>query len=170
MTDPRSAESLVGRAVEVAESGLSAGEMPIGAVIWAGDEEVASAHTRERELGRRIVHADLLAMVAADEVIGFAEHPPLTLAVNLEPCLMCLGAAVTLGVDRVVFGLWSPDDGGVEAFRSWRPRRELAFFRPPRDITGGHVEDRVRDQFRRNAEGDGPPGMRAWAARLATPA
>jgi tRNA(Arg) A34 adenosine deaminase TadA len=36
------------------------------------------------------------------------------LAVNLEPCLMCLGAAMTLGVREVLFGLESPGYGAAE--------------------------------------------------------
>jgi tRNA(adenine34) deaminase len=35
------------------------------------------------------------------------------LAVNLEPCLMCMGAAMALKVDEVYFGLESPTDGGA---------------------------------------------------------
>jgi len=164
------AEEAVQLAIEVAEEGLTAGEMPIGAVVVSGDDILATSYTRERSLGRRIVHADLLAMTAADEVLGFRRVPELTLAVNLEPCLMCLGAvADTLGVERVFFGLESPDDGGVATMRLWRPRHELPFFKPPREVSGGHHQGRVREQFARYAVGAGPAGMRAWAAGLADP-
>jgi tRNA(adenine34) deaminase len=64
MTTP---DSAVGLALEVAQDGLRASELPIGAVVLAGDRVVGRAHTKERELGRRIVHADLLAMIQADE-------------------------------------------------------------------------------------------------------
>jgi tRNA(adenine34) deaminase len=105
-------EASVDRALDVAREGLEAGEMPIGAVVLLGDRVVGRAHTQQRTAHRRIVHADLLAMLEADAVLGFRRHDePLTLAVNLEPCLMCTGAAITLGVERIVYALESPNDG-----------------------------------------------------------
>ncbi|MEV4347942.1 deaminase [Actinoplanes sp. NPDC049596] len=81
-------DDLVQAALEVAEDGLGRGELPIGAVVEMGGEIIASAHTQEAALGRRLVHADLLAMTEADERLGPRPHP-LRLAVTLEPCLMC---------------------------------------------------------------------------------
>jgi hypothetical protein len=57
----------------------------------------------------------LLALEAADRLISGRRHRT-TLYVNLEPCLMCLGAAFTAKVGTVVYGLESPSDGGVAAF------------------------------------------------------
>ena len=93
-------EDAVALALAMAESGLAAGEMPIGAIVLSGDLVLARAFTQERTLGRRIVHADLLALEQADVSLGTTRpEAPLVLAVNLEPCMMCLGAAVTLGVE-----------------------------------------------------------------------
>lgn len=154
--------------LDVAERGLAAGEMPIGALVLYGDDVVATAHTAEVSLNRRIVHADLLAMEAADEVLRYEPRTkPVTLVVNLEPCVMCLGAAITLKVDRVWFGLWSPDDGGVELLRQWRPANVLPFFKLPDEILGGYYEAEVREQFARYGQDPSrPSGMRAWCAGL----
>lgn len=170
--EPRSDSNLtpadaVALAVEEAERGLRAGEMPIGAVVLQGDQVIAASHTQERALGRRIVHADLMAMIDADSVRGFVPTPaPLTLAVNLEPCLMCMGAAITLGVNRVWFGLESPNDGAATLLDSWRPQVEQAFFRRPGEIRGGFHRDQVKRQFSRYAASDAPTGMRGWALGL----
>jgi tRNA(adenine34) deaminase len=108
---------LVSLAIEVAEEGLAAGELPIGDVL-------GRSWTRERAAGRRLVHADLLAMEQADRALGWSKRTaPLQLAVNLEPCLMCVGAAMALVVDEICYGLESPASG----FRTWAER--LA--RPP---------------------------------------
>ncbi|HEY1621960.1 MAG TPA: nucleoside deaminase [Streptosporangiaceae bacterium] len=110
-----SPEEAVALAADVADEGMRRGELPIGAVVLDGDAVIGRAHTGEKGLGRRIVHADPLAMIEADEFLGKGRSAgPLTLAVNLEPCIMCLGAAITLGVRRVWYGLESPDDGGAE--------------------------------------------------------
>ena len=58
-------EELVALALEVSEEGMGAGELPVGAVVVLGDEVVGRAHTQERTQGRRLVHADLLAMEQA---------------------------------------------------------------------------------------------------------
>lgn len=101
-------------ALDVAEAGMAAGELPIGAVVVTGDDVIGAAHTRDRGLDRRTAHADLLAIVEADERLGWRRRPgPLALAVTLEPCVMCLGAAMVLGVSHVHYGLASPGDGGA---------------------------------------------------------
>ena len=163
-----SPEDAVALALDVAEAGLAAGEMPIGAVVLSGDDVLGRAFTQERARGRRIVHADLLAMQQADEVLGFRRPPePLVLAVSLEPCLMCLGAAITLGVQRVYYALESPNDGAVDLLALWSPPSEQPFFSRPGEIRAGFHRARSAQLFQRYAEGDGPTGMRAWAAGLA---
>ena len=51
-----------------AADALAAGELPIGVV---GDGFVARARTRDTGLGRRLAHAEMLALVSADELLGF---------------------------------------------------------------------------------------------------
>jgi tRNA(adenine34) deaminase len=160
-------DQMVAAAIEVAEAGLAAGELPIGAVVVMGGEIVARSHTRERDAGRRLVHADLLAMIAADERLGHAKRPgSLTLAINLEPCVMCLGAAMTLGVADVFYALESPGDGGAEIAAGWRNSPDTPFFRVP-TMTAGIHRARARDQFRRYCIAAPESGFKAWARTLA---
>lgn len=153
-------------AIDVAEEGMAHGELPIGAVIEMGGEIIARAHTRDRAWGRRLVHADLLAMTAADERLGWGARPhPLRLAVNLEPCLMCLGAAMALKVDEVYYGLESPADGGSALVADWPVSADLPWYAPPA-MTGGLRRDEVRDQFRRYCDQAPESGFRTWAQTL----
>lgn len=48
----------------------AAREMPIGAEVVVDDEVVATAHTAERSQRRLLVHADRLALDAADRVLA----------------------------------------------------------------------------------------------------
>ncbi len=116
-------ERFMREALAVARAGLKAGEMPIGAVVVVDGEVVAAEHTQERMTGRLLVHAELLALEAADRVISGRRHRA-TLYVNLEPCLMCLGAAFAAKVGAVEYGLESPSDGGVAAFERWSEDRD----------------------------------------------
>lgn len=70
-------DDLVSAAIQVAEEGMAQGELPIGAVVDMGGRVVSRAFTRDISLGRRLVHADLLAMIAADEELrwGRARTP-----------------------------------------------------------------------------------------------
>lgn len=160
-------EDMVDAAIDVAEDGMARGEMPIGAVVEMGGRIVSRAFTRDVSLGRRLVHADLLAMIAADEALGWESRPhPVRLAVNLEPCLMCLGAAMALKVTEVYYGLESPADGGSAVAAAWPASPDLPWYVAPR-ITGGIRRVRVRDQFRRYGERVPDSGFRSWARSLA---
>ncbi len=85
-----SPDELVELAIEVAEDGLAAGELPIGAVVVLGDEVIGRSFARERGAGRRLVHADQLAMEQADRALGLGQPRrstsglPLWLGINLR--------------------------------------------------------------------------------------
>ncbi len=161
-------EAAVALAIQVAEKGMKLGEMPIGAVVLQGDKVIGQGYTQEQKLGRRIVHADLMAMLEADAHLGLKQSTEiLTLAVNLEPCMMCLGAAITLGIKRVWFALESPNDGAMELLSHWHPPIEQPYFCRPKEIKGGFHRKDAQNQFARYATLESAPrGMRDWAHGL----
>ena len=110
-------------ALAVAREGLGAGEVPIGAVVILDGEIIGRAYTQEQTQRRLIVHADLLALEEADRALGRRRRRAAALYVTLEPCLMCLGAAMTAMIGTVVYALESPSDGGVSAARIWDEHR-----------------------------------------------
>lgn len=120
-----------------AREGLRSGELPIGAVVVSGGEIVGRAHTLERAERRFLVHAELLALDEADRRSGWDRRSS-TLYTTLEPCLMCLGAAATTMVGRVVFALPSTSDGAARLAQEWELARsdDLLHVKLP-IITGG---------------------------------
>jgi tRNA(adenine34) deaminase len=159
-------DEMVGAALTVARAGLAAGEQPIGAVVVLGDDILARGFTSEKTLGRRLVHAELLAMTEADEKLGWGRRRhPLRLAASLEPCLMCLGAAMALGVREVYFALESPQDGGAAVAAQRRAGPEPAWFATPA-MTGGIRRDESRELFRRWCAAAPESTMRRWAETL----
>lgn len=95
------------------------GELPIGAVVVIGDDIVGSAHTQEIARRRRLVHADLLAMIAADEALGMRRRPhPVRLAVNLEPCVPRLHGGIRRGDVRDQFRRYC-ETSPPSAYRRW---------------------------------------------------
>jgi tRNA(adenine34) deaminase len=107
-------EAAVEAALVVARGALVAGEVPVGAVVLdPGGAVVAAAHN-EREVGNDpTAHAEVIALRRAGEALGSWHLDGCTLAVTLEPCTMCAGAAVLARVRRLVFGAWDPKAGAV---------------------------------------------------------
>jgi tRNA(adenine34) deaminase len=97
---------------------------------------------------------------------GQPRQRPLRLAVNVEPCVMCLGAAMSLGVAEVCFGLESPGDGASRVAASWPAGAALPWYAAP-VMTGRVRRDQVREQFRRYCEAAPESGFRRWAQTLA---
>ncbi|MFC0544150.1 deaminase [Kutzneria chonburiensis] len=152
-------DELVAAAMEAAEEGMTQGGLPIGAVVASGDEIVAKAYTKDS--GGRLKHADLLAMLEVDG----KGYQRLRLAVNLEPCLMCLGAAMSLGVKEIYYGLNSPGDGAAGIARVWQPGPGMGWYRAP-EMHGGIRADEVRAQFGRYCGLAPDTPLRTWAKTL----
>ena len=161
-------ERWMDRALAIAEAGMARREMPIGAVVVVDDQVVGEAHTEERTQGRLLVHADLLALDRADRSLA-GRRRRATLYVNLEPCVMCLGAAFTTKVGTVVYGLESPTDGGVATFEHWEATRDrpgMATYQAP-VVRGGVRRVETPALFARYAETSDLEWARTWASDLA---
>ena len=120
----------MGAALEQAALGLEAGEVPIGAVVVADGEIVARSHWRASD--GLLAHPELVALQQAN-------RRAVTLVTTLEPCLLCMAAAMFQFAERVVYALESPTDGGTRIGDVWDPAAgSVAPYRFPA------VEPRVR--------------------------
>lgn len=97
-------ESRMQLALAQAELAAKAGEVPVGAVLFVGEEMVASAHNRREALGDVTSHAEIEVLRAAGKLRGDWRMADATLYVTLEPCPMCAGAILAARVGRVVYG------------------------------------------------------------------
>ena len=103
---------LYGEALKQARQALTAGEVPVGAVlVGEGGEILARAHNRPLGLNDPTAHAEVLALRAAAQRLGNYRLPGTSLYVTIEPCLMCLGAVLTARLKRLVFGAADPKGG-----------------------------------------------------------
>ena len=114
-------------ALALARRGLDADEMPIGAVVALDDEIIASDYWRYSPDGL-LDHAELIALRAAENDPRIqGQRRRATLYTTLEPCLLCMGGAMSFGIGRIVFALEAPLDGASSVTERWQP--ELGF--PP---------------------------------------
>ncbi len=103
-------------ALALAEAGaaVSAGEVPIGAVVVKDGVVVASAHNAPRTLCDPTAHAELLAIRAAAAALGSERLEGCELWVTLEPCAMCAGAIAHARIARLYYAASDPKGGAVE--------------------------------------------------------
>ena len=97
-------EEMMDRALELAGQAAAAGEVPVGAVVTLGNSVVGAGHNCSIGRSDPSAHAEIVALREAGLKSGNYRLPGATLYVTLEPCLMCVGAAVAARVERLVFG------------------------------------------------------------------
>ncbi len=103
------------RAIELARKSAAADEVPVGAVIYRGDEVIAEAHNLREAVHDPTGHAELMAIRKAAEKLKTWRLSDCSLAVTLEPCPMCAGAIVQARVGRLVYAATDPKAGAVHS-------------------------------------------------------
>lgn len=144
-------EMLMRAALAEAKQGMAEGEAPIGCVLALGAGPdlhiVARGHNRVNAMGRKNAHAEIVAFENAGSQNGQPPALPLDaedviLVSTLEPCVMCLGAAMESGVARVLFGLEAPADNGTQRVKPPESPESTA-----PEITGGILPGESRALF-----------------------
>ena len=92
-------------ALSEAEKGARQGEVPVGAVLTDPDGQIlARAHNRPISLNDPTAHAEILTLRQAAHIYQNYRLPGMTLTVTIEPCLMCMGAAIHARIARLIYG------------------------------------------------------------------
>ena len=102
------------QALEVAREAVPLGEVPVGALVVCGGRVVGRAHNRRETANDPTAHAEILALRAAAQRLGSWRLVDCTLYATLEPCPMCVGAAVNARIRRLVYGCTDPKAGAVD--------------------------------------------------------
>jgi tRNA(adenine34) deaminase len=102
----------LGHALELAAETSGSQDVPVGAVVVDADGVVLGRGRNVREeRDDPTGHAEIIALRDAAKAQGSWRLEGCTLAVTLEPCVMCAGAAMAARLERVVFGAWDPKAG-----------------------------------------------------------
>jgi tRNA(adenine34) deaminase len=89
-------------ALALAEEAGLAGEMPIGALVVIDGEVISRGRARHQSRRSQLAHAELEALELGRELL-WEGYERAILVSTLQPCPMCLGAAVMADVPHVVF-------------------------------------------------------------------
>ncbi len=99
------------RALSLAQQAQAHGEVPVGALLLAGDEVLAEGWNQPIGLHDASAHAEVIVLREAGRKLGNYRLAGSTLYVTLEPCPMCAMAMVHARVQRLVFGAPDPRTG-----------------------------------------------------------
>jgi tRNA(adenine34) deaminase len=99
------------RALELAKRAGENREVPVGAVVVKSGTIIGEGWNRPISDADPTSHAEIVAMRAAAMQRRNYRLGGAILYVTLEPCAMCIGAALNARVARVVFGAWDPRAG-----------------------------------------------------------
>jgi tRNA(adenine34) deaminase len=107
-------EQFMGEALRLAREAEAGGEVPVGAVLVAQGQVIATGKNCPIGTNDPTAHAEILAMRSAASQLKNYRLPGTTLYVTLEPCAMCAGAMVHARVERLVYGCTDPRGGAVD--------------------------------------------------------
>jgi tRNA(adenine34) deaminase len=160
-------EDYIRETIALAEDALDQGEFPIAALLVLDDAIIARASTSEKRDGRFLVHAELKTLLHADNLkLSFAERRRAILFTNLEPCLMCMGAAMSFFLGKIHYSLESPGDGATGLIQNWeRQEADFSSYQVPA-IEGGLLRSDSIRLFEKFVANQPPSPMRDWAETL----
>ncbi|MDG2021953.1 MAG: tRNA adenosine(34) deaminase TadA [Phycisphaerales bacterium] len=99
------------RAIELARAAGANGEVPVGAVVYRGEEILGEAANNRETCCDPTGHAEMVALREAGNRLGSWRLEGCSMAVTLEPCPMCAGALVNARLKRLVYGAFDPKAG-----------------------------------------------------------
>lgn len=91
-------------ALKEAQKAYEKDEVPVGAIIVKNEKIIARAHNQKEEKTDTTKHAEILAIQKASKKLKAWRLEDCTMYVTLEPCTMCIGAAINARIKRLVYG------------------------------------------------------------------
>ena len=155
------------QALTLAAEALELGEFPIAAIVVLDDRIIARATASEQQERRYLGHAELVALEEADrQGLSIGERREMKMFTTLEPCLMCMGAAMSFFLGEMYYALESPGDGAVNLVNEWaRKEDDIPGYQLPK-ITGGLLREESVRLFEKYVSLRAPGPMREWAETL----
>ena len=100
-------------ALREADAAGARGEVPVGAVVVRDDRVLGRAGNASIAAHDPTAHAEVGALRAAAAALGNYRLTGATLYVTIEPCVMCMGAALHARIARLVYGCADPKGGAA---------------------------------------------------------
>jgi tRNA(adenine34) deaminase len=132
MLNPFDDSYFMRQALLEAEKALLEGEVPVGAVVVAGNQIIGRGYNLTEKLHDVTAHAEIQAITAAANYLGAKYLKDCSLYVTLEPCPMCAGALYWSQLGKIIYGASDEKRGSL--------RQTPSLFHPSTTIIGGVEE------------------------------
>ncbi len=90
--------------ISLSDKASNNGEIPVAAIIVKDEKIIAKAYNCKEAKNDSTKHAEIIAIQKASKKLNNWRLNKCLLFVNLEPCLMCMGAIVESRIKRVICG------------------------------------------------------------------
>jgi tRNA(adenine34) deaminase len=100
-------------ALSLAHRAEQEGEVPVGAVVVKDGELVGQGWNRNIGLNDASAHAEIMALRDAGRRLANHRLPDCVMYVTLEPCAMCVSAAIHSRLAGLIFGASDPKTGAL---------------------------------------------------------
>jgi tRNA(adenine34) deaminase len=101
------------QALALARRAEAAGEVPVGAVVVKRGDGLGEGWNSNIMLNDPSGHAEIMALREAGRASRNYRMPGCVMYVTLEPCAMCVSAAIHARLERIVFGAADPKTGAL---------------------------------------------------------
>lgn len=106
-------EDWMKQALKLALVAQEAGEVPVGAILVAGNTVLGEGWNQPIRAKDPTAHAEIAAIRQAAQQLQNYRLVDTTLYVTLEPCAMCAGAMIHARIQRLVFAAYDPKTGAA---------------------------------------------------------
>jgi tRNA(adenine34) deaminase len=133
MLNPFDDSYFMRQAIIEANKAFDANEVPVGAVVVAGNQVIGRGYNLTEKLHDVTAHAEIQALTAAANFLGAKYLKECSLYVTLEPCPMCAGALYWSQIGKVFYGAADEKRGST--------RHQPSLYHPSTQIQGGIEEE-----------------------------
>ena len=132
-------------ALSLARRAEHEGEVPVGAVIVRDDQLIGEGWNRNIGLHDASAHAEIMALRDAGHHRQNFRLPSCSMYVTLEPCAMCVTAAIHARISHLIFAAPDPRTGALggafDLTEAYRHNHQL-------DAIGGLLETEASEMLR----------------------
>lgn len=150
-------QKFMAQAISLAETSLTNGGGPFGAVIVKQGEVIGTGINRVTLDNDPTAHAEMLAIRAACLTVSDFQLEGCTIYVNCEPCPMCLAALYWAGISEIYFAANRRDAAAIgfadnfiyQEFAKEPPARKIAIHQlmRPEALRGFQLWDELEDKI-----------------------
>jgi len=113
-------------ALDEARKAAMMDEVPVGALLVnKANRVIGYGYNQPVTRNDPSAHAEIVALRMGAKKIGNYRLPGTTLYATIEPCIMCMGAAIHARVARVVYGADDPKWGGAGSLYDFSSDKRL---------------------------------------------